>query len=69
MYYKTQDENICNLCCLSEAVTHILSQQSCHLFAELHSGALGHQFDGLPGHLSEAPFLPLRHFHVREITK
>lgn len=52
-----------DLRCLPEPITHVLSQQSSHIVAELHTCTLGHEFDRLPGNLGEAALLPVRHAH------
>ena len=52
-----------DLCRLPEPVTHVLSQQSSHIIAQLHACTFGHEFDRLPGDLGEAALLPVRHAH------
>lgn len=48
---------------LPESVTHVLGQQSRHIITELHTCALRHQSDRLPGNLGEPALLPVRHVH------
>lgn len=48
---------------LPEPIAHVLGQQRRYVVAELHTCALRHQPHRLPGHLSEAALLPVRHAH------